>query len=72
MDISSINTTCGGPFALDTAVFPIELIDAPGGVFNLSSNEILDADTLVGIGPNTDSFVFNWASAAGSLDVSGS
>ncbi|MCU0319202.1 MAG: T9SS type A sorting domain-containing protein, partial [Flavobacteriales bacterium] len=33
---------------------------------------ILDADTLVGIGPNTDSFVFNWASAAGSLDVSGS
>lgn len=72
MDISAINTTCGGPFALDSAVFKIEVLDAPGGVFNLNNSTVLDADTLVGIGPNTDSFVFNWARAEGSLDVSGS
>ena len=72
MDISAINTTCGGPLAMDTAVFKIEVLDAPGGVFNLSSTSVLDADTLVGIGPDTDTFVFNWARAEGSLDVSGS
>ncbi len=72
MDISAINTTCGGPLPLDTAIFKIEVLDAPGGVFNLSNAPALDADTLVGIGPNTDSFVFNWAHAEGSLDVSGS
>ncbi|MEZ4756663.1 MAG: T9SS type A sorting domain-containing protein [Flavobacteriales bacterium] len=72
MDISAINSTCGGPFPMDTAVFLLELLDAPGGVFNLGSGTVLDADTLTGTGPNTDSFVFNWANASGNLDVSGS
>lgn len=72
MDISAINTTCGGPLAMDTAVFLIELLDAPGGVFNLGTGAVLDADTLTGLGPAVDSFVFNWAGAEGSLDVSGS
>lgn len=72
MTISAINTTCGGPLPMDTAVFLLELLDAPGGVFNLSSSNVLDADTLTGTGPAADSFVFNWASVSGSLDVSGS
>lgn len=72
MDISAINTTCGGPFAMDTATFLLELLDAPGGVFDISSSTVLDADTLTGTGPDTDSFIFNWAHAEGSLDASGS
>ncbi|MBK9276371.1 MAG: T9SS type A sorting domain-containing protein [Flavobacteriales bacterium] len=72
MDLSAINTTCGGPFPMDTAVFLLELLDAPGGIFVLSSGTVLDADTLTGTGPDADSFVFNWAHAEGSLDVSGS
>jgi hypothetical protein len=72
MDISAINTTCGGPLAMDTATFLIELLDAPGGVFDVSSGVAIDADTLIGTAPNEDSFIFNWANASGSLDVSGS
>ena len=72
MDVSAINTTCGGPLPMDTAVFLLELLDAPNGVFDISSGLVLDADTLIGTGPNPDSFVFNWAHATGSLDVSAS
>ena len=72
MDISAINTTCGGPFAMDTATFLLELLDAPGGVFNISNSTVLDADSLTGTEPNTNSFIFNWAHAEGSLDASGS
>lgn len=72
MDISAINTTCGGPLPMDTAVFLLELLDAPGGVFNLSSGTVLDSDTLMGVGPDVDYFVFNWANVRGSLDVTGS
>ncbi|MFZ1331927.1 MAG: T9SS type A sorting domain-containing protein [Flavobacteriales bacterium] len=72
MDISAINTTCGGPLPMDTAIFLLELLDAPGGVFNISNSLVLDVDTLIGTGPDADSFIFNWAHAAGSLDVSSS
>ena len=70
MDISAINTTCGGPLSLDTAIFLIEVLDAPGGVYNLAAGTVLDADTLVGLPPDPDTFVFNWAHVEGSLDVS--
>lgn len=76
MDVSAINTTCGGPFILATPHFLIEALDAPGGVFNINTTTVLDADTLVGVAPNattgTGSFVFNWARVSGSLDVSAS
>lgn len=72
MDISAINTTCGGPLPMDTAVFLLELLDAPGGTFDLLNGTVLDADTLTGIGPDVNSFIFNWARTEGSLDVSGS
>lgn len=72
MDISAINTTCGGPLPMDTVEFLLELLDAPGGSFTLSTGTVLDTDTLKGTGPNADSFVFNWANVSGSLDVSGS
>lgn len=72
MDISAINTTCGGPLAMDTVEFLIQVLDAPGGVFDLSNSAALDADTLMGTGPNEDSFIFEWAHDEGSLDVSGS
>lgn len=72
MDISAINSTCGGPFSMDTATFLLELLDAPAGVFDLGTSAVLDSDTLTGTGPNADSFVFNWARADGNLDVSGS
>lgn len=72
MDMSAINTTCGGPLALDTCVFLAEVLDAPGGIFDLVNGVALDADTLVGIEPAMDTFVFNWARASGTLDVSGS
>ncbi|MCB0774210.1 MAG: T9SS type A sorting domain-containing protein [Flavobacteriales bacterium] len=72
MDLSAINTTCGGPLPMDTAVFLLEVLDAPGGIFNLGGTAILDADTLTGKGPNVDDFTFNWEHAEGSLDVSGS
>ena len=57
---------------MDTAVFHLEVLDAPGGVFDLSNSTVLDADTLSGSGPNADSFIFNWAHAEGSLDASAS
>lgn len=72
MDISTINTTCGGPFLLDTGAFLLELLDAPGGAYNLINGTVLAADTVTGIGPAVDSFVFNWANVSSSLDVSGS
>lgn len=72
MDISAINTTCGGPLAMDTVYFLLELLDAPGGVFDVSTGLALDVDTLIGTAPNEDSFIFEWAHDEGSLDVSGS
>lgn len=76
MDMSAINTICGGPFTLGTPHFLIEALDAPGGVFNINTTTVLDSDTLVGVAPNaptgTGSFVFNWARVSGSLDVSAS
>ncbi len=76
MDMSAINTTCGGPFTLGTPHFLVEALDAPAGVFNINTTEVLASDTLVGIAPDppngAGSFVFEWATATGSLDVSGS
>jgi hypothetical protein len=76
MDMSAINTTCGGPFFLGTPNFLVEALDAPGGVFDISSTVVLSSDTLIGSAPNAPngagSFVFNWATATGSLDVSAS
>lgn len=76
MDMSAINTTCGGPFTLSAPNFLIEALDAPAGVFSINTTEVLASDTLVGIAPNAPngagSFVFNWATATGSLDVSAS
>jgi hypothetical protein len=76
LDMSAINTTCGGPFTLSTPHFLVEALDAPAGVFDINSTVVLASDTLVGIAPNTPngagSFVFNWATATGSLDVSAS
>ena len=72
MDISAINTTCGGPLPMDTVVFLLELLDAPNGVYDVTAGTVLDSDSLTGVGPNADSFVFNWAHAEGSLDVTGS
>ncbi|MBK8341659.1 MAG: T9SS type A sorting domain-containing protein [Flavobacteriales bacterium] len=76
LDMSAINTTCGGPFTLGTPNFLVEALDAPGGVFNINSTTPLSSDTLIGIAPNAQtgagSFVFNWATDIGSLDVIGS
>ncbi|MBL7945170.1 MAG: T9SS type A sorting domain-containing protein [Flavobacteriales bacterium] len=76
MDMSAINTTCGGPFILGTPNFLVEALDAPGGVFDIGTAVVLSSDTLVGSAPNAPSgagsFVFNWATATGSLDVSAS
>lgn len=71
MDMSAINTTCGGPLPMAAPSFLVEAIDAPGGVFSLTTTEVLSSDTLFGIAPNSDSFVFNWANAVGLLDISG-
>lgn len=76
LDMSAINTTCGGPLTLGTPNFLVEALDAPGGVFNINSTTPLSSDTLIGIAPNeptgAGSFVFNWATDIGSLDVAGS
>ncbi|MBK8228492.1 MAG: T9SS type A sorting domain-containing protein [Flavobacteriales bacterium] len=76
LDMSAINTTCGGPLTLGTPNFLVEALDAPGGVFNINSTAPLSSDTLIGIAPNAPtgagSFVFNWATDIGSLDVAGS
>lgn len=71
MDMSAINTTCGGPLPMAAPSFLIEAIDAPGGVFSLTTTEVLSSDTLFGISPNSDSFIFNWTNAIGRLDISG-
>lgn len=71
MDMSAINTTCGGPLPMAAPSFLVEAIDAPGGVFSLTTTEVLSSDTLFGIAPNSDSFIFNWADAVGRLDISG-
>lgn len=71
MDMSAINTTCGGPLPMAAPSFLVEAIDAPGGVFSLTSTEVLSSDTLFGIAPNSDTFVFSWANDIGRLDISG-
>jgi len=71
MDMSAINTTCGGPLPMAAPSFLVEAIDAPGGVFSLTTTQVLASDTLFGIAPNSDSFVFNWTNDIGLLDISG-
>jgi len=76
MDVSAINTNCGGPFSLGPVQFLLELIDAPAGVFDLMSITPLAFDTLFGTAPNAPtgagSFTFNWARDTVALDASGS
>ncbi|HRD53418.1 MAG TPA: T9SS type A sorting domain-containing protein [Flavobacteriales bacterium] len=72
MDMSAINTTCGGPLPMAAPSFLVEAIDAPGGLFSLTTTEVLSSDTLFGIEPNSDSFVFNWANDVGRLEIDGS